>query len=213
LRDVVSGLFTHFEPTSFDLDDANSDRLSALATLTARCRSAVERDSYRREIELIPGSERPARLVLSLARLYQGMKNIGVAKDECWRLLTSVGMDSIPAVRAKVFEALRKQKTLVSTTDVAQAIDYPTGTARRALEELMAHQIATKESGGRGEADRWQLTENALTWYAMAGFPEKSEDAQGTLPEMSVDGVQGGVPEMSVYGRQGTFPEMSVDRE
>ena len=55
-----------------------ADRLIALATLVVRARSAVERDGYTREIELVPGSEAPTRLVIVLDRLLAGLDAIGL---------------------------------------------------------------------------------------------------------------------------------------
>ena len=55
-------------PTS----DDDEHRLVALTTLVARARSAVVRDSYRREIELVPDAEAPGRLIGALGRLLTG---------------------------------------------------------------------------------------------------------------------------------------------
>jgi hypothetical protein len=173
LRDAVTRLFVGLHLAAFDLTDDGRQKLAALATLVARCRSAVERDSYKREIELVPGSERPARLVLALARVYSGMRNIGVSEQECWPLLWRVGLDCIPAIRRSGFDWLRKNgKT--STRDVATGIGYPTTTVRRALEDLTVHGILEREKNG--VTDDWELTRDAHGWLAAATVPEMSED-------------------------------------
>jgi hypothetical protein len=174
LRDAVTRLFGGLHLSSFALTKDGQEKLAALATLVARCRSAVERDSYKREIELVPGSERPARLVLALARLYSGMRNIGVSEEKCWPLLTRVGMDCIPAIRRGGLDWVRKNGR-TSTTDVATGIGYPTTTMRRALEDLTAHGILLREKND-GQADLWQLTQDASEWLAAATIPEMSED-------------------------------------
>ena len=93
-----------FEPRPGD-----KGRLVALAALAVRCRSAVERDGYRREIHLVPEAEAPARLVLTLARLLLGMQAIGVPEDEAWRVIFKCALDSMPQLRRDVFELLRRE--------------------------------------------------------------------------------------------------------
>lgn len=64
LAEVVVGLLGSSlgrEPRPRTEDETR--RLIALATLIVRARSAVERDGYSREIELVPGSEAPTRFV------------------------------------------------------------------------------------------------------------------------------------------------------
>jgi hypothetical protein len=179
LRESVCGLFAGFEPTPFTLDDAATVRLSALATLAAHCRSAVERDGYRREVELVPGSERPARLVLSLARLLHGMRMLGAPEGECWRLIISVGLDSVPALRRRVFGFLQRHGK-ASTTNVSLAVEYPASSTRRALEDLAAHGVVTRLGTGPGKPDEWEISpfSKGLVDTAQivdAGVPEKSE--------------------------------------
>jgi hypothetical protein len=60
--------------------DAETKRLIALATLVVRARSAVERDGYSREMELIPDPEAPTRIVIVLDRLLAGLEVIGLER-------------------------------------------------------------------------------------------------------------------------------------
>lgn len=164
------------------LSDEETGRLVALATLAARCRSPVERDSHKREIDLIPDPEAPARLALVLSRLRAGMAAVGVDRGEAWRILVKVGLDCMPALRRSVFELLAKDVMTIGTahrldtTTIATAVGYPTTTARRALEDLAAHGVVTREAGGQGKPDRWALSDWARDHYARA---------RGTFPEMS----------------------------
>jgi hypothetical protein len=191
LRSVVQALFTGFTPGSFALDEAARMRISALATLVARCRSAVERDSYRREVELIPGSELPARLVLSLARLFHGMQMLGAPADECWRLVTKVALDCVPDLRRRAFQYLNGRDTASATKAIAVAINYPTSTTRRALEDLAAHGAVTRYDKGQGRSDEWELSLFSCKLVTTAGIaeltvPEKSEGVtEGTFSEKS----------------------------
>jgi len=157
MTQAVNGLFRSFQPAPFHLDEPTRKRLSALAAFTSRARSAVIRDSYKRDIDLVPGTERPARLVLALARLFHGMRVVGASETEAWRLICALSLDCIPEIRRRVFEQIYPYKQ-VSTTDIAVAIDYPTTTARRALEDLAAHGILTRTSRGSGRSDEWEIS-------------------------------------------------------
>ena len=80
--------------------------LVTLAQLVARCRSAVERDSYGREIELIPDPEAPGRIVIVLDRLRAGLRAIGVSHPEVWRILRKVALDCVPVIRRHLIRDL-----------------------------------------------------------------------------------------------------------
>jgi hypothetical protein len=163
--------------------EEDGERLVSLARFVVRCRSAVERDGYTREIELIPGSEAPTRLVVVLARLLAGLDSIGCDRDEAWRVVTKAALDSIPEIRRDAIEVLFLNGMPVDTGTVGESLSYPTGTMRRALEDLTAHGVVRRDAGGSGKADRWSLSDFALTHYAAARtVPEKSDLFIDPLP-------------------------------
>jgi hypothetical protein len=186
LRGVVCALFEGSlgEPRPPSLRDR--ERLVALATFVVRCRSAVERDSYSREVELVPEAEAPTRLVVVLERLLAGLDAVGVDRRAAWRVVTRAALDSIPALRRAVIEALHVLGE-GDTRVVADAVRYPTTTARRALEDLNAHGVVCRFPQGEGKADRWALTGWAQAQYVLAL----------TVPGMSGGEVDGSVPEKS----------------
>lgn len=140
-------------------NEATVDRLVNVATVAVRCRSAVERDPYNREITLIPEAEAPARLALVLLRLANGLPAIGVDEDTTWQLVSKCALDSMPAVRRTVLEdLLARGGVAVSTSAIATRAQYPTTTALRALQDLAAHGVVQRHSQGAGKADLWQLT-------------------------------------------------------
>ena len=141
------------------LEPAETERLIALAALAARCRSAVERDGYSHEIELIADPEAPARLAQALRRLYGGLLLIGLSRAEAWPYVTKTALDSMPKLRRGVFDALAALSgdNEADTATLAAAMGYPTITARRSLEDLGAHGVVQR-SGSQGRADRWSLT-------------------------------------------------------
>lgn len=177
LADVIARFFATTiipaVPPALNSDDKR--RLVALASLAVRCRSAVERDGYHREIQLIPGAEAPTRLSLILARLMAGMRVVGVSEADVWRVAVKVALDSMPQLRRLVFDQLRKAPGVVDTTTLATSIRYPAQTTRRACEDLAAHGVIERQPGGEGKADRWQLTEWARRQLEASTVPEMSE--------------------------------------
>jgi hypothetical protein len=172
---AVAGLFAAPLRKPRDRDDAETERLIALATLTVRCRSAVERDGYSRDIELIPEPEAPTRLVIVLDRLLAGLDAIGVQRETAWTVVGKAALDSIPAIRRAVLDALLGVDDLTETPAIAEQLGYPTQTTRRVLEDLTAHGIVQRVRAAKGEknVDRWKLTEWADQRYR-ACVPELS---------------------------------------
>ena len=73
-----------------------------------------------------------------------------------------MALDSVPPIRRKVYEALAGGPK--KTREVATAIDLPTSTTRRALEDITAHGLATRqrvknEEGKDGRDDIWTRVE------------------------------------------------------
>lgn len=168
LAAAVTALFDAglVEPQPLSEDD--TERLVSLAVLVARCRSAVERDGYTREIELIPQPEVPTRLVVVLARLLAGLDAVGADRPTAWPVVVKAALDSVPAIRRDVINVLFDCDGAMNTTQVSEAVQYPNTTTKRALEDLTAHGITDRRSGGEGKAHFWSLSEFARTRYAAA---------------------------------------------
>lgn len=160
LRDAVATFFKyqdggHPKPLAQD----ERDRLKSLVTLVVRCRSAVERDSHHREIDLIPEPEAPTRLIVALSRLLLGLRAMGIGRQESWDIVTGVALDSMPQLRRLVTEILfLKAGDSLETGEIAEAVRYPTKTAHRALEDLTAHYVVERERMGQGRSDEWRLS-------------------------------------------------------
>jgi len=159
LSGAVERLFAGGLTEPRQLDEAERDRLVALSTLAVRCRSAIERDGYTREIELIPEPEAPTRLIVVLERLLAGLDAIGADREQAWSVIVKAAVDSVPALRWAIIQQLADAGP-TETSRIAEALGYPTPTARRALEELTAHGVAQRFKQGDGKADVWDLT----TW-------------------------------------------------
>lgn len=157
LSEAVVALFAGLDLTNPPPPSpADMERLVALAVLVAQARSPVVRDKYRREIELIPDSEAPARVIGALVRLLTGLRMIGVDESEAWRVTVKVGLDSMPAARRRTLEFLLERES-ANTTEIATTLGLPNPTAHRVLEDLAAHNVIERESQGAGKADIWRI--------------------------------------------------------
>lgn len=181
LSDAVRDLFRKAQKQRRQLTIHEQDRLVALATVVVRCRSSVERDSYSREIELVPGSEAPTRLIVVLANLLAGLDAIGVPEDQAWDVVTQTALDSMPRLRHDLMLALYDATDEVDTTALGEQVRHPTTTTRRALEDLTAHYVVERHPQGKGHADLWTLAEwvqkglgDALRALPDRGVPETS---------------------------------------
>lgn len=169
-----------------------TEQLIALATFVVRARSAVERDGYTREIELVPAAEAPTRLVIVLDRFLAGLDAIGLDRGTAWGVVRKAALDCVPALRLETLRRLHGADEL-STTAVADELGYPTGTIRRTLEDLAAHGLANRTARGEGRAaDRW--AESA--WA--------SERLELCVPDLSSNTRSGRVREHSETDISGT---------
>lgn len=171
---AIAGVFAAGLKEPRELGVEERRRLIALATFAVRARSPVERDGHTREIELVPASEAPARLAKVLEALLAGLDSLGVERERAWSVTAKAALDCVPRLRRQAVEFLAEQGEM-GTKDVAMALDYPTRTMRRALEDLTAHRIVRRH-GGKNQ-DLWTLTEQAAEWYAHACMPDLSEPA------------------------------------
>jgi hypothetical protein len=169
-------------------DMATTDELVSISTLAVRCRSAVERDSYSREVLLIPEAEAPARLALVMLRLLNALLAIGCDRATAWTLVTKAALDSMPAVRRVVLEDLLARESVSTTSETAERVRYPSTTTRRALEDLAAHGIVERASQGPGKPDLWQAAQwTRDRWPTVPEMSEDSEDTPGSVPETPDD--------------------------
>jgi hypothetical protein len=145
-------------------------QLVSLATLVSVARSAVERDGYSRDIELIPEAEAPTRLAIVLDRLLGGLDAIGCDRRQAFTLITKVALDSVPALRLALLSALLEGTK--DTNELIDAVRHPRNTTYRTLEDLNAHSLVTYERQGQNKPHLWTLTPFAAE--RLACFPEVS---------------------------------------
>jgi hypothetical protein len=167
-----------------EAEGEDRDRLVALASLVARCRSAVERSGYHRDIELIPGPEAPTRIIIALDRLRAGLVALGLTPEDVWRLVVKVGLDCMPVVRHALLDLLwgHNGDPTWSFSRLAEATGYSTSHVSRQLEDLKVHGIAV--GSGTGNVTEWQLSDRALEWLQKA---TGETDTSGGDPDSSGD--------------------------
>jgi hypothetical protein len=163
LRDAVRGLLEHPPGTAHPVDGDVRACLAALGSYVALARSPVDRD-HQGEIRLVLDPEAPTRIVKMLAQFWRASGLLGLDRESAWTLVRRVGMDSIPKLRRMILDYLGGCLRAPSTTDVAEAVEHPSRTTRRALEDLTAHRVIRRLTGGDGKADLWEMTELAMKW-------------------------------------------------
>jgi hypothetical protein len=194
LRDAVRGLLAHLPGQPHPVDNDARDRLVALGSLVALARSPVDRD-HQGEIRLVMDAEAPTRIVKMLTQIWRACGLLGLDRSGAWQTVHRVGLDSIPKLRRAVLAWLSTVDTTPTTTDVAEAVEHPTRTTRRALEDLMVHGVVTRIPGGEGKADLWTLSARTATWLGRlnrASFvgdtsaqPENTAEEASTGPTFS----------------------------
>jgi hypothetical protein len=142
------------------MPEATEQWLAGLADVAARCRSAVERDSRDREVEVVPQSEAPGRLASGLAQLMRAFDVMGVRDDLARELVAKVALDGMSKSRRAVVELLVTvgPATVFTTAQVGDAVALPTGAAARVLEDLAAHGVVERHSGYLGRQQGWNAS-------------------------------------------------------
>jgi hypothetical protein len=140
------------------------ERLIAISQFSARCRSAVPRDTRTLEILDSATPEAPMRLANTLAQLYLALEVCGLDTNESWRTIRKIGLDCIPLIRLQTLKAVTEGKQ--NFADIAMYARSSTGAVKRALEDLTIHQVL--ETTGSG----FKLMDWASEIWQTAGFGE-----------------------------------------
>lgn len=169
---AVRSLLEHLPGQPLDKARARSP-IIALASYVARARSPVKRDQ-RSDIELVMDPEAPTRLTKMLAQIWRACGLLGLSEAEAWAVVLRVGLDSIPKLRRAVLDILAKAVTPLTTSTVAETVEHPVQTTRRALEDLTAHRAIIRIPSSPGKADHWELADITRRWLASMTVPVSS---------------------------------------
>jgi hypothetical protein len=181
LAAAVGGLFDDPLATPPWPEDEDLDLLARVADLVSLARSPVERDHHG-EIALVGDPDSPSRVAKVLLQIRQGALALGYPPTTATEIVLRVAGDSLPKLRRLVFLALADGGEW-STADVGVAVDHPTRSTRRALEDLVAHGVAVR-SKGPGNRDRWRLSREAVRLAQLLNTT--SCKISGTAPQDSV---------------------------
>jgi hypothetical protein len=156
LSEAVAGLFAGRKSEARPISDEEIMQIDRTITLTVRLRGAVARDSRTRELEAVLGAEGTARIGLALERLLAGLDVLEVERKTALEVVEAVAMDSVPPTRRAAYDYLHDNHPAEpSTTQVADALELPTTTVRRVLEELAVYRLIRRKPQGQGKADLW----------------------------------------------------------
>ena len=64
--------------------------------------------------------------------------------------------EHLVAAREQEAAGVANAKSEQKTAEIATALDLPTSTVRRRLEDLAAYQLVRRKRGGKGNADLWK---------------------------------------------------------
>jgi hypothetical protein len=147
--------------------DAVADAIEDAVLVTCWGRAVVPRNGYgRREIEGVPITEEPPRLIRQIHVLARGLYALGYDDDDVTRLTRRVALDSMPTARLGVLRALADDPDEVLTTAaVARRARLHWYVAHRHCEDLAAIGVVdeltgadTSDSDSDRNQRRWLLT-------------------------------------------------------
>jgi Domain of unknown function (DUF3854) len=183
LAEATAGLLSHLPGRPHEVDPAMKTALVSLACLASQARSPVQRD-YKGDIDLVLDAEAPTRIIKQLGQLWRACGMLGLGRADSWEVVRRAGLDSVPKLRGAVLRYLAADDGTPSTTQIGEAVDHPSRSVRRALEDLAAHGVVIRIVKGKGWADTWTLSERALAWNrAIEGVPEMADGSTGTCTE------------------------------
>ena len=157
LRALVAAFLYACPETPPPLPAPFVDGIIALSTLTATARSPVLYDPRTSAIELIPEPEAPGRVAKALATVGRALAIVRAepaVSVRTYATVAQIAQDSIPATRRIVLEAALSAPGS-TTAELGERTGYPTTTARRYLQELVAVRLLDRSSTGPGHPDRW----------------------------------------------------------
>jgi hypothetical protein len=100
-----------------------------------------------RDIETVHHPEGPGRLILSLERLLAGLCCIGFDREKAIDVAEKVALASVPPARRHAFELLETKPK--PTREIAKAMNLPTVTTRRHLEDITSQGLACEAGSKR----------------------------------------------------------------
>jgi hypothetical protein len=142
LREAVHGLLGSLKPAEPEIAESLQLQIAALAEFAVRARTHVPRNGYSKDIVYVPEPEASTRLSQQLAQLVKGSALLAgrpVAQREDYSLAWRVGFDCIPAMRAKILNAL------ISGGDI-RSVNMPPSTKSYAVQDLECQELVAENA-------------------------------------------------------------------
>lgn len=144
-----------------DVTKKDRNAIMHIARITAHGRAGVRRDyktdeitSHRTDIE------QTKRLTGGYTQLLKGMTQCGVPEQDCWRVVRSVALGSMPLVRLNaVMHAWESPAECVTTGDLEELSGMGGSTVRRVLDDLIHVGVLKRISPGPTGQTRAMLTQ------------------------------------------------------
>lgn len=187
LRDLVAAFLFACPEIPPPMPAPLLEGIVALASLTAHARSPVLYDARTNAIELIPEPEAPGRVAKALALAARALAIVRAelaVSPRTYATVAQIAQDSIPAPRRSTLEAVLGSPGS-TTAELGELTGYPTNTARRYLQELVAVKLVERTAGGQGYPDRWAPTDHLREVLRDARCPLADLDAHTPLLEAS----------------------------
>ncbi len=158
-----------------------------VANFVSVARTGVSRDYYSsaREITELPAPEVPTRLAQQLGALacaHAVLMGRAHVTNEDLGLVAQTAIACIPARRRLILKTLADAGAAIDTTKVAERIDLPTVTVRRDLEEITALGLAKRIKGEVGQADLWQITDEAAQGWSLLTHSDACVTVKNPVP-------------------------------
>src|SRR3990167_7846027 len=190
----IKGVEIPDDLTTWKISDEVQEKIMDIADLAARIRSAVFRDIYSRDKEIIfvPEIEISTRIYTQLSTVAMGLLviNKGTFNKEDYEIVYKMALDSIHYLKMKVINALKQYKGWVKTSTLALDIDYSTHTTRGYLEELTALELVQRTKP-RENLDLWRIRPDMMEmwqkscWDKMNDVGIKEDEEAKALTEVS----------------------------
>jgi hypothetical protein len=180
----VASFIQSLPETAPEIPEWILDAITQHADFVTRARSAVVRDNYSREIESTPEPEMPGRFGRQLASLACGLAKIHgrvVVNDEDLARVTRVGLDCIPPLRLQILRRIALAPAM-KLSELNAALDIPSPTVRRCLEDLRALGFLTVTKAGVGRTDEWRLVDEARDTLKTLALRERRPLRQTSEP-------------------------------
>jgi hypothetical protein len=143
VHDFLSPVLNEKTVLAPQMKEADELRLANLGEFIVLARAFVSRERATHEIEDAPDPEGNTRFPQQLAQIGRGWAVLigsGVVTEEGMKLIFRVGFDCIPPRRCEVLRALMEGKS-------AYALGMPHSIVDRAIEDLQAVGLVTKDNG------------------------------------------------------------------